>query len=88
MIKFKQCTSCNITYPATLGYFYQDQRGSDKLISECRTCFGLRVKRYSQTDKGKEVKCKAIKRYNQSEKGKVAQRRWALKNNYGISLDE
>lgn len=34
----KTCTSCNIEYPATLEYFYRNQKGKSGLRPDCKTC--------------------------------------------------
>ena len=34
----KTCTSCNIEYPATLEYFYRNQKGKYGLRPDCKTC--------------------------------------------------
>ena len=69
----KTCSKCIVE--KDLSEFYKDRSRKDGLYSRCKKCHNEAVKRYSQTDKGKESNRKGHCKYRQTEVGKETERK-------------
>lgn len=69
-IKTKTCRVCKQTKP--FSEFHKNRSSKDGHINNCKVCRLIRIKEYSQTEKGKA----RYKRYKQTEKGKATQKRY------------
>ena len=86
-MKTKICTQCCLKYPITRDFFYADKRKKDGLHSECRKCGCQSVKKYRQTEKGKQTHRKSNKKYRQTKKGKKATKKSLLKR-HNMQLED
>lgn len=68
--KTKVCTKCGEEFPATIEFFYKEKFGKFGLRSNCIKCHSLYNKKYSQTEKGREVYRRSNRKYSKTEKGK------------------
>lgn len=74
----KRCTGCKQI--KLLSDFYKDNRHKDGHFSSCKTCQLAEVKKYRQTEQGKNVHRKESARYQKGEKGRQAQKKYYIKN--------
>ena len=69
----KTCSKCKIEKDRS--EFSKDRSRKDGLYPQCKKCHGKAIKKYSQTDRGKEVNRKAHCKYRQTETGKETERK-------------
>ena len=74
-IIFKQCSKCKGD-PKPLSDFQRRKDSKDGHRNDCKICRYKYEIEYSQTEKGKAVRKKALLRYDKSDKGKATHKRY------------
>ena len=69
--RFKRCTKCFCTKPATREFFHARKSAKDGLTQPCKVCHALRGKRYAQENRERVAKYK--KRYAQENRKKIVE---------------
>ena len=77
----KRCCTCKLF--KSLASYHKDKSRKDGLSPQCKCCVAIKMRTlgaaYQKTERGKEVRAKAMKRYYSTEKGKQALARGMMK---------
>lgn len=82
----KICTKCGVEKP--ISKFRKRAPNSNRLRCWCKTCTARYDTSRENTVDGKEKRKGFRKKWKMSEKGKHSARKWDIKHNYGITLEQ
>lgn len=74
----KQCRTCSADLP--LGEFYRHDRMADGHLNVCKACVRDRVKRYSKTERGREVERKRNAKPERQRSNRERADKWRRNN--------
>jgi 5-methylcytosine-specific restriction endonuclease McrA len=69
----KVCNGCGVDKP--LSEYYKETRGKYGVRGVCKSCYILRLKRYRQTEHGREARRRVLSKYFKTDKGKIVNKR-------------